>query len=187
MCCVPLCLTLCKPTKLLCQWNFPGKDTGAGCHFLHEGIFLTQGSNPHLCVSCIGRWILYHCAIWEALKCNSWVNSFGCVRSRVTWHLWLLPMDSLAVAHRLRSCCAWALFFHCVWGLCSPSRNIPHVPCIGRWILNHWTIRGQSLPLLLEILVFVSRVNPLSWEVRVMHCLPVLPQCSRVQPTVAAW
>ena len=94
---------------------------------------------------------------------------------------------TLAVAHRLRSCCAWALFFHCVWGLCSPTRNIPHVPCIGRWILNHWTIRGQSLPLLLEILVFVSRVSLLSWEVRVMHCLPVLPQCSRVQPTVAAW
>ena len=26
----------------------PGKDTGVGCHFLLEGIFLTQGSNPGL-------------------------------------------------------------------------------------------------------------------------------------------
>ena len=25
-----------------------GKDTGVGCHFLLEGIFLTQGSNLHL-------------------------------------------------------------------------------------------------------------------------------------------
>ena len=26
----------------------PGKDTGAGCHFLLQGIFPTQGSNSHL-------------------------------------------------------------------------------------------------------------------------------------------
>ena len=28
-----------------CPWNFPGKNTGAGCHFLLQGIFSTQGSN----------------------------------------------------------------------------------------------------------------------------------------------
>ena len=27
---------------------FPGKNTGIGCHFLFQGIFPTQGSNPHL-------------------------------------------------------------------------------------------------------------------------------------------
>ena len=27
---------------------FPGKNTGLGCHFLFQGIFLIQGSNPHL-------------------------------------------------------------------------------------------------------------------------------------------
>ena len=42
------CLTLCnlQPTRLLCPWDFPGKDTGLGCHFLLQGIFPTQGSNP---------------------------------------------------------------------------------------------------------------------------------------------
>ena len=35
-------------TKLLCPWDFPGKNTGVGCHFLLQGIFLTQGSNPGL-------------------------------------------------------------------------------------------------------------------------------------------
>ena len=30
---------------LLCPWDFPGKNTGVGCHFLLQGIFLTQGSN----------------------------------------------------------------------------------------------------------------------------------------------
>ena len=36
------------PTRLCCPWNFPGKNTGVGCHFLLQGIFLTQGSNSHL-------------------------------------------------------------------------------------------------------------------------------------------
>ena len=35
-----------EPTRLLCLWNFPGKHTGVGCHFLLQGIFLTQGLNP---------------------------------------------------------------------------------------------------------------------------------------------
>ena len=36
------------PTKLLCPWDFPGKNTGVGCHFLLQGTFLTQGSNLRL-------------------------------------------------------------------------------------------------------------------------------------------
>ena len=31
--------------RLLCPWNFPGKDTGVVYHFLLQGIFPTQGSN----------------------------------------------------------------------------------------------------------------------------------------------
>jgi len=30
---------------LLCSWDFPGKNTGVGCHFLIHVIFPTQGSN----------------------------------------------------------------------------------------------------------------------------------------------
>ena len=48
--CAQSCLTLlCHgllPARLLCTWNFPGKNTGAGWHFLFQGIFLTQGLNP---------------------------------------------------------------------------------------------------------------------------------------------
>ena len=29
-------------------WDFPGNSTGVGCHFLLQGVFATQGSNPHL-------------------------------------------------------------------------------------------------------------------------------------------
>ena len=31
-----------------CLWSFLGKNTGVGCHFLLQGIFLTQGSNLRL-------------------------------------------------------------------------------------------------------------------------------------------
>ena len=33
------------PTRLLCPWDFSGKDNGVGYHFLLQGIFPTQGSN----------------------------------------------------------------------------------------------------------------------------------------------
>ena len=52
------CPTLCDPMDcslpgsslqgILPPWDFPGKSTGVGCHFLLPGIFLTQGLNPDL-------------------------------------------------------------------------------------------------------------------------------------------
>ena len=48
---------------LLCPWDFPGKNTGVGCHFLHHRIFSTQGSNlglPHF------RQTRYHLSHQEA-------------------------------------------------------------------------------------------------------------------------
>ena len=37
-----------QATRLLFPWDFPGKNIGAGCHFLLQGISLTQGSNMSL-------------------------------------------------------------------------------------------------------------------------------------------
>ena len=34
-----------QPARLLCPREFPAKNSGVGCHFLLQGIFLTQGSN----------------------------------------------------------------------------------------------------------------------------------------------
>ena len=33
--------------RLLCPWDFPGKNTRVGCHFLLQGIFPTQGWTLH--------------------------------------------------------------------------------------------------------------------------------------------
>ena len=48
-----------QPSRILCPWDFSGKNTGVGCQFLLQGILLTQGSNP--CLLCLlhCRWILY--------------------------------------------------------------------------------------------------------------------------------
>ena len=35
-------------TRLLCPWDYPGKHTGVGFHFLLQEIFPTQGLNPGL-------------------------------------------------------------------------------------------------------------------------------------------
>ena len=36
------------PIRLLHPWDFPGKSAGVDCHFLLQGIFPTQESNPGL-------------------------------------------------------------------------------------------------------------------------------------------
>ena len=44
---IPHCLQVwrSKFNVLLHPWDFPGKNTGMGCHSLLQGIFLTQGPN----------------------------------------------------------------------------------------------------------------------------------------------
>ena len=56
-----MCPTLCDPVDYsppgssVCG-SSPGKNIGVGCHFHLQGIFLTRGLNPHLCLlHC--RWI----------------------------------------------------------------------------------------------------------------------------------
>ena len=69
-CCfvIKSCPTLLRPhglylTRVLCLWDFTGKNTGVSCHFLLQGIFLTQDQTW---VSCIGKGVLYHWATREA-------------------------------------------------------------------------------------------------------------------------
>ena len=83
-----LCLTLCDP--MFCSlpgssilWIFLARVTGEDCHFLLQGIFPTQGLNPHL-PHC--RQMLYRLShqgslsIYVYMYCFSSVQSFGHVR-----------------------------------------------------------------------------------------------------------
>ena len=53
-----------QPTRLLCPWDFPGKNTIMGCHFLFQEIFPTQGLSPYLLCLLHCRWILYSLSHW---------------------------------------------------------------------------------------------------------------------------
>ena len=54
--CVPACSVVSDslqphelwPAKSVCPWNFPGKNTGLGCHCPLQRIFSTQRLNPRL-------------------------------------------------------------------------------------------------------------------------------------------
>ena len=75
--CPTLCNPIdCSPTRLLCLWDFLGKNTGVGCNFLLQGIFPTQGYSPCLL---LGRQILYHWAAREA----HFVNGRGLTRTKM--------------------------------------------------------------------------------------------------------
>ena len=71
------CPTLCSPMDcslpLHCPWDFPGKNTGLGCHFLLQGTLLGQGLNSQLLR---GRRILCH---WAKSCCKSgFLSSVQC-------------------------------------------------------------------------------------------------------------
>ena len=65
------CLTLCdpmdcSPTRLLHPWDFPGKNTGVGCHFLPPGDLLNPGTEPVSQVSlALADRFFTTSAIWE--------------------------------------------------------------------------------------------------------------------------
>ena len=42
------------PARLLRPWNSPGKNTGVGCHFLLQAVFLIQELNLNLL--CLLHW-----------------------------------------------------------------------------------------------------------------------------------
>ena len=46
-----------QPTRFPCPWDSPGTNTGVGCHFFPQGIFLAQKLNP--CLLC-----LLHCRLF---------------------------------------------------------------------------------------------------------------------------
>ena len=58
-----------------------------GCQFLHQGIFLPR---DRTCLSCVGRWILYHWATREAIiiienKDDNYTNIVSSVRLTSHW------------------------------------------------------------------------------------------------------
>ena len=117
------------PTRLLCPWDFPG-NTGVDCHFLLQGIFPTQGSNPGLphCwlilyhLSCKGSpHFTYKWAVMDDQGLRLSSSSFLCLSKREKgkgntliqrWMSaeWTLPFwmwDHLEIQASSEPCVAW--------------------------------------------------------------------------------
>ena len=59
----------CSNARLLCPWNFPGKNIGAGFHFRLQAIFPPRDWTWVSCIFCIGRWVLYQLGHqWSPIK-----------------------------------------------------------------------------------------------------------------------
>ena len=78
------------PTRLLHPWDFPGKNTEVGCHFLLQEIFQTQGLNPDL-PHYYGIDFSKQ-SLPSAWKWKSWLPR----------HVWLFVTPWIVVAHQVR-------------------------------------------------------------------------------------
>ena len=62
-----------QPARLLFPWNFPGKNTEMGCHFLLQAIFQPRGQ-IHICISCTDGRFFTTSTTWEA---DLWPEDFS--------------------------------------------------------------------------------------------------------------
>ena len=107
------CVQLCDPMDCIPPGSSvhgvpPGKNTGVGCHFLLQGIFLTQGSNLHLqhwhtdslLLHHLGSPILYSRFILKyyifPFKTSSMFSIFKCILSLTRNKMIFLDFHSLS-------------------------------------------------------------------------------------------
>ena len=65
--------TIIYQTRLLCPCDFPGKNTGVGCHAFLQGTFLTQESN-----TCLWHFLCWRQIFFLTAECMFSVSSFVC-------------------------------------------------------------------------------------------------------------
>ena len=116
------------PVRLLefCLWNFPGKNTGVGCHFLLQRIFPTKGSNPHLL--CLLQWQA------DSLPLSYLGSSYICIYvcGYIFFFIFIfhygLSQDSEASSlyYTVGPCCLSILYMH---QFTSANSKHPLLPC----------------------------------------------------------
>ena len=71
-----------QPARLLCPWDFPGKNTGVGCHFLLQGIFPSR-DRTHVSCSIPGSHV--HSLVRELRSCKPYGTTKKKSRSEMSW------------------------------------------------------------------------------------------------------
>ena len=105
--CPTLCNPIdCTPTRLLCSWDSPGKNTGVGCHFFLQGIFLPQGLNPRLfhLPSLAGRFLMTG-TTWEACDLADPIDTHVDPRGQWLFSQWF----GFTWGDNCQPCACWSL------------------------------------------------------------------------------
>ena len=132
-----------KPSRLLCPWNSPGRNTGVGCHALLQGIFLPQGLNPHLL--CCLHWQVGSLLLKSSSKPNEWVKG---TQSCLTL---FNPMDYTVHGNLQARILQW-IAFPLPGGSSQPKdrTQVFHIACrlFTTWVIReaqeHWS--GYPIP-----------------------------------------
>ena len=148
--------------RLLCPWDFPGKNTGVGCHALLQGIFLTQGLNPHLL--CILNWqvgslpLAQLLGLGTSLSLSTWVphpsNSLHHILVLSSLGIWIIhsdrPLEAYDFLKSVLTCGCNSAFYadeEKKW------QGLRHDPCfrpalpsshhLGSEHSRHWFFKGR--------------------------------------------
>ena len=78
-----------QPSRLLCVWDSPGKNTGVGCHALLQGIFLTS------------KWLLVSADF--LISSSGWGGDEVCWILEPPWKARIKPWGALSQASNSRS------------------------------------------------------------------------------------
>ena len=117
------------PTRILCHWNFPGKNTGVGCHSYSRGSSRPRDQTHISWNSCICRHILYHWATWEASRNalergNVWIGTWRVTKSS----LGPKKTDAKNKVHLV-----WCIQGLWGWRMVGSDSEGPPVLCWGVW------------------------------------------------------
>ena len=86
-----------KPTRLLCLWDFPSKNTGVGCYALLQGIFPTQEPTPVL----PGKFHQRSLVAYSPRGCKELDMTLGLLTWLMTW-TWMTNIFSFHTLHKNR-------------------------------------------------------------------------------------
>ena len=79
------------PTRLLCPWDSPGKNTGVGRHVLLQGTFPTQGLSP--CLLCLLHWQVGSSPLVPPGKPYNMSAAAAAAKSLQSWLILCNPID----------------------------------------------------------------------------------------------
>ena len=137
----------CKPPLSI---GFPGENTGVGCHFLLQGIFLTQGSNQHLLHWQVDSLPLSHPGSIFGISIIQFLSSFLSIN---VFFILKVKVKSLSLVQLFAT--RWTIAYQAspYMGFCRQEywsglpfpppgdlldpRDRIHISHIGRWILYH--------------------------------------------------